>query len=60
MLKKTKQRANYHSSENQAIINIHLNTIVEDSSDQKLISVQNRGGLTAMTEEWQMIFYRAE
>ena len=49
--KKTKQRANYHSSENQAIITILRNTIVEHSSDQKLISVQNRGGLTAVTED---------
>ena len=60
LLKKTKQRANYHSSENQTIITILQNTIVEDSSDQKLISVQNRGGLTAVTEDCQKIFYRAE
>ena len=39
LLKKTKQRANYHSSENQAIITILQHTIVEDSSGQKLISV---------------------
>ena len=60
LLKKTKQRANYHSSENHAIITILQNTIVEDSSDQKLISVPNRGGLTAVTEDCQKIFYRAE
>ena len=59
LLKKTKQRANYHSSVNQEIITILQNTIVEDSSDQKLISVQNRGGLTAVTEDCQKIFYRA-
>ena len=52
LLKKTKQRANYHSSENQAIITILRNTIVEDSSD--------RGDLTAVTEDCQKIFYRAE
>ena len=60
LLKKTKQRANYDSSENQAILTILQNTIVEDISDQKLISVQNRGGLTAVTEDCQKIFYRAE
>ena len=60
LLKKTKQRANYHSSENQAIITILQNTKVEDSSDQKLISVQNRGGLAAVTENCQKIFYIAE
>ena len=60
LLKKTKQRANYHSSENQAIITILQHTIVEDSSGQKLISVQNRDGLTAVTEDCQKIFYRAE
>ena len=60
LLKKTKQRANYHSSENQAILTILQNTILEDSSDQKLIPVQNRGGLTAVTEDCHKIFYRAE
>ena len=59
LLKKTKQRANYHSFENQAIITILQNTIVGDGTDQILISVQNRGGLTAVTEDCQMIFYRA-
>ena len=49
LLKKTKQRANYHSSENQAIVTILQNTIVEDSS-----------GLTAVTEDCQKIFYRTE
>ena len=60
LLKKTKQRANYHSSENQAIITILQHTIAEDSSGQKLISVQNRGGLSAVTGVCQKIFYRAE
>ena len=60
LLKKTKHRANYHSSENQAVINILQNTIVEDSSEQKLIAVQSRGGLTDVREVCQKIFYLAE
>ena len=59
-LKKAKNNLNYSSMENQAIITVLTNATAEDFSNQKLIDTQNRGGLTAVTEECQQIFIRAE
>lgn len=59
-LKKVKNNDNYESPESQSIISILSNAIAADTSDQELIEVRNRGGLTGVTEECQQLFICAE
>ena len=59
-LKKAKNSPKYLCKENQTIINILQNIITYDLTNQELIKSQTRGGLTAVTDECQKIFLRAE
>ncbi|XP_047123666.1 uncharacterized protein LOC124806636 [Hydra vulgaris] len=59
-IKKSKNSLNYKSNENQNIIKILNNAISKNSTDQELIEAQNRGGLTAVNNECQQIFVKAE
>ena len=59
-IKKSKNSPNYKSNENQNIIKILNNTITINTSDQELIEAQSRGGLTAVNNECQQIFMKAE
>lgn len=60
LLKKTKNSANYSSPESQGVIAILENAIEADDSQQRLIHLQNRGGLTAVTGDCLKIFCRTE
>lgn len=60
LLKKTKAKCNYNSVDNQAVISILENAIQRNDSNQILVCVQNRGGLTAVTDNCQQIFRRVE
>ncbi|XP_065669613.1 uncharacterized protein LOC105845928 isoform X2 [Hydra vulgaris] len=59
-IKKSKNSPNYKSNENQNIIKILNNAITKNTSDQELIEAQSRGGLTAVNNECQQIFMKAE
>ena len=60
LLKKTKNSANYSSPESQGVIAILENAIEADDAQQRLIHLQNRGGLTAVTGDCLKIFCRTE
>ena len=60
LLKKTKAKCNYNSVDNQAVIGILENAIQKDDSNQILVCVMNRGGLTAVTDNCQQLFHRVE
>ena len=60
LLKKTKNSANYSSPESQGVIAILENAIEADDAEQRLIHLQNRGGLTAVTGDCLKIFCRTE
>ncbi|XP_047142613.1 uncharacterized protein LOC124816919 [Hydra vulgaris] len=61
-LKKAKNSKHYQSEETQAIISILNHCVLEKnlSHGQRLIDVQNRGGLISLTEECQQIFILTE
>ena len=60
LLKKTKAKSNYNSVDNQAVIVILENATQKNDSNQILVCVQNRGGLTAVTDNCQQLFRRVE
>ena len=60
MLKKTLQRKNHDTAKNQAIVRILHHATVDDWEDQKLVNCLNRGGLTAVSIEFQRMFLKAE
>ena len=59
LLKKTKHNPKYDSEENQATILV-LESMVDKTSEQRLIYSLNRGGLTPMSEDCEHIFYKTE
>ncbi|XP_047122388.1 uncharacterized protein LOC101236338 [Hydra vulgaris] len=61
-LKKAKNSKHYQSEETQAITSILNHCVLEKnlSHGQRLIDVQNRGGLISLTEECQQIFILTE
>ena len=59
LLKKTKNSPKYKSEENQAIILV-LESMVDNTREQKLIDSLSRGGLTSISEDCEHIFYKTE
>lgn len=60
MLNKTLQGKNYKSVKNQATAKILQHATIDDCESQKLIDCLNRGGLTAVSIEFQRIFLKTE
>ena len=58
-LVKARNSSAYNSVENQAIIMI-LEAMIDTSRDQKLIDCLSRGGLTPISSDCELLFYRTE
>ena len=58
-LKKARNNPTYDSSQNQAIILV-LEAMVDSMREQRLVDSLNRGGLTPISRDCELIFYRTE
>ena len=59
LLKKTKNSPKYNSEENQAIVLV-LESMVDNTREQKLIDSLSRGGLTSISEDCEYIYFKIE
>ena len=58
LLINTKNNPKYTSEENQAIILV-LESMVDNTREQKLIDSLSRGGLTSISEDCEHLFYKS-
>ena len=59
-INKAQHGKNYNSSTNQATVRILKNSLVNELDDQKLVKTLSRGGLTAVSLEFQRMFLKTE